>query len=119
MQPNTDNLTTSSKMLSDLVRAGRLAGMVQVCRPQWRAEKAWSVAQLLAGRGVNSYQGRGSLINYFALLDAELNLLSREILSEGATAMADELQIRRWAERWQYFSNMAQVSSELSHSLAA
>ena len=102
-----------------LTRAGRLAGMVQVCRPNWSTDAAWYAAQLLSERGVEAYRGRGALTDYLAYLDTELTAFARDHFAEQIVSVASEQQLHRWAERWQQCRQLASVGAPESPSIAA
>ena len=102
-----------------LTRAGRLAGMVQVCRPNWSTDAAWYAAQLLSERGVEAHNGRGSLTDYLAYLDAELTAFARDHFSDEMVSVANEQQLSRWAERWQQCRHMASADAPQRQRIAA
>jgi hypothetical protein len=102
-----------------LTRAGRLAGMIQVCRPNWSTDAAWYAAQILGECGVEAYRGRGSLTDYLAYLDAELTGFAHDHFAEQIVSIASEQQLRRWAERWQQCRHMTRAGAPERPSIAA
>lgn len=102
-----------------LTRAGRLAGMIQVCRPNWSTDAAWYAAQLLSEGGVEAYRGRGALTDYLAYLDAELTVFARDHFADQILSVASEQQLQRWAERWQQCRKMASIDEPVRPSIAA
>ncbi len=102
-----------------LTRSGRLAGMIQVCRPDWSAETAWYAAQLLNEEGVTRQHAAASLTDYLAYLDSRLTRFAQHHFAEQEITVANELELQRWASRWQHYRDMASVDHCASSARAA
>ena len=102
-----------------LTRAGRLAGMIQVCRPGWFAEATWHAAQSLQQQGVKEYLEVGALTDYLAALDTHLTRFSRQNHSSPFLAVASESELQCWANRWQRYRDMTRADDYRDSFIAA
>lgn len=78
----------------------RLAGMVQLCRPNWSVTSACRAAQQLIGIGIAEFRGTGSLADYLVYLELLLARYARPMYGESQSKMDCEREVKAWAEHW-------------------
>lgn len=101
-----------SKLGKHFTRFGRLAGLIQVCRPNWQAESSWHAAEVLSERGLKDMDAFSELKHYLAYLDGELTTYAQHYMGSRMVAVASENELRKWASRWNHYRAMAHVDIE-------
>ena len=84
----------------------RMAGIIQVCRPDWSANMACYSAQVLITKGVREYREVGHLRDYMVYLGLQLAEHANTLESAQELSLSCELEVRGWAEYWQRFCRM-------------
>ena len=92
---------------SNLTRSGQLAGMIQICRPDWSAKDAWYAARLLSEQGLVEFSGKGAITDYLAYLDTRLTGFAHQHFAEQESRIASQSEVQCWAERWQHYRKMS------------
>lgn len=89
-----------SGALRDKLLTGSMQSTLQLCRPNWSVSEHRRALAYLRGCQLRNATQFGSLVEYMAYLNKELQRFTRQYPVRAEMQMADEMQLARWEARW-------------------
>ena len=99
--------TLSPVVVAESLQHSRMAGLIQVCRPDWSANMACHSARVLITQGIREYREVSHLSDYIVYLGTQLAEHANTLENAQELSMSCELEVRGWAEYWQRFCQMS------------